>query len=153
MVSCLSLSLPGLGWALILRRGHGHSRWPQPVPASALPPLAAVSQLSARPRPDPITHPSPRSRARPNHPPSQPKSAAVLLPLTPHLLSIMSGRRLYIGRVSQDATRKDLESHFGTHGPIVDVRLMGGFAFLEFEQLKVRTTRSDHHRSDNQSRI
>jgi hypothetical protein len=55
----------------------------------------------------------------------------------------MSGRRLYVGRVSQDATRKDLESYFGTHGPIVDVRLMGGFAFLEYEQLKVRDQPSD----------
>jgi arginine/serine-rich splicing factor 4/5/6 len=58
----------------------------------------------------------------------------------------MSGRRLYVGRVSQDATRKDLESFFGTHGPIVDVRLMGGFAFLEYEQLKVGAKPMEHNR-------
>lgn len=48
----------------------------------------------------------------------------------------MSGRRLYVGRLDQDATRKDVESYFATHGPIVDVRLMAGFCFLEYEQLK-----------------
>jgi arginine/serine-rich splicing factor 4/5/6 len=53
----------------------------------------------------------------------------------------MSGRRLYIGRLSQDATRKDVEALFGTHGSIVDVRLMAGFAFLEYEELKVSAIR------------
>lgn len=51
----------------------------------------------------------------------------------------MSGRRLYIGRLSQDATRKDVEDYFGgSHGPIVDIRIMAGFCFLEYEELKVR---------------
>lgn len=60
----------------------------------------------------------------------------------PHpLLLTMSGRRLYIGRLSQDATRKDVEALFGTHGSIVDVRLMAGFAFLEYEELKVSAIR------------
>lgn len=52
-------------------------------------------------------------------------------------MSQQSGRRLYIGRLSQDATRKDVEAYFGAVGPIVDVRLMAGFCFLEFEELKV----------------
>lgn len=87
----------------------------------------------------------------------------------------MSGRRLYVGRVHTDATRKDLgqsasysttalqpptdsrcllpsppstrvlppnvvEAHFGGMGTIVEVRLMAGFAFLEFEKLEVSTT-------------
>ena len=51
----------------------------------------------------------------------------------------MSGRRLYIGRLSQDATRKDVEEYFGTHGAIVDIRIMAGFCFLEYEELKVRS--------------
>lgn len=52
-------------------------------------------------------------------------------------MSQQSGRRLYVGRLSQDATRKDVEDYFSTHGPIVDVRLMAGFCFLEFQELKV----------------
>lgn len=50
----------------------------------------------------------------------------------------MSGRRLYIGRLSQDAQRKDVEDYFGGLGPIVDIRIMAGFCFLEYEELKVR---------------
>lgn len=50
---------------------------------------------------------------------------------------MQSGRRLYIGRLSQDATRSEVETYFGTHGKIVDVRLMAGFCFLEYEELKV----------------
>lgn len=71
--------------------------------------------------------------------PANRQSSPALAPFsttTTQQLLKMSGRRLYIGRVSQDATRQDLQSYFGTHGPIVDVRLMGGFAFLEFEELK-----------------
>ncbi|KAM0752191.1 hypothetical protein T439DRAFT_202826 [Meredithblackwellia eburnea MCA 4105] len=49
----------------------------------------------------------------------------------------MSGRRLYVGRLPQDATRKDVEAHFGAIGPVIDVRLMGGFCFLEYGELKV----------------
>ncbi|KAK4704982.1 hypothetical protein P7C70_g1221, partial [Phenoliferia sp. Uapishka_3] len=49
----------------------------------------------------------------------------------------MSGRRLYIGRLAQEATRKDVEDYFGgSHGAIVDVRIMAGFCFLEYEELK-----------------
>ena len=62
----------------------------------------------------------------------------------PHFLSKrlkMSGRRLYVGRLDADATRKDVEDYFSTHGPIVDVRLMAGFCFLEYQELKVSPRR------------
>lgn len=54
----------------------------------------------------------------------------------------MSGRRLYIGRLPQDVTRKDLDGFFGAIGPIVDIRIMAGFCFLEFEELKVSLSSS-----------
>ena len=59
----------------------------------------------------------------------------------------MSGRRLYVGRLDADATRKDVEDYFSTHGPIVDVRLMAGFCFLEYQELKVSQPR--HHSGAN----
>ncbi|GAA5887280.1 hypothetical protein JCM5296_004586 [Sporobolomyces johnsonii] len=49
---------------------------------------------------------------------------------------MVSGRRLYIGRVPPQASRRDLEEYFGTHGRLVDVRVMSGFAFLEYDQLR-----------------
>lgn len=54
---------------------------------------------------------------------------------------LVSGRRLYIGRLDQDASKKDVEDYFSTHGPIVDVRMMAGFAFLEYQELKVSNER------------
>lgn len=54
----------------------------------------------------------------------------------------MSGRRLYIGRIPQEATRADFEDYFGRAGKLIDVRIMAGFAFLEYDDLRVR------HRSD-----
>ncbi|SGY25418.1 BQ5605_C018g08611 [Microbotryum silenes-dioicae] len=48
----------------------------------------------------------------------------------------MSGRRLYIGHLGPDVQRQDLEAYFSPLGRIVDIRVMGGFAFLEYEDLK-----------------
>ncbi|GAA6044014.1 hypothetical protein JCM8097_004299, partial [Rhodosporidiobolus ruineniae] len=48
----------------------------------------------------------------------------------------MSGRRLYIGRVPQQATNRDFQDTFGTVGKLVEVRIMAGFAFIEFDQLR-----------------
>ncbi|KPV71517.1 uncharacterized protein RHOBADRAFT_67060 [Rhodotorula graminis WP1] len=48
----------------------------------------------------------------------------------------MSGRRLYVGRIPQQASRADFEQHFGAVGRLVDIRIMAGFAFLEYESLR-----------------
>ena len=53
----------------------------------------------------------------------------------------VSGRRLYVGRIPQQATRADFEQHFGAVGRLVDIRIMAGFAFLEYESLRVRRRR------------
>ncbi|GAA5881827.1 hypothetical protein JCM16303_006470 [Sporobolomyces ruberrimus] len=47
----------------------------------------------------------------------------------------MSGRRLYVGRVPPDAVKRDLEDHFAGHGRLVDIRLMNGFAFIEYDRI------------------
>jgi len=46
------------------------------------------------------------------------------------------GRRIYIGRLSPDATKKDVEQFFGDYGKLLDVRVMSGFGFIEFENLR-----------------
>ncbi|BGP42984.1 hypothetical protein JCM10450v2_007103 [Rhodotorula kratochvilovae] len=51
-------------------------------------------------------------------------------------MSEMSGRRLYVGRIPQQATRADFEQYFGAVGRLVDIRIMAGFAFLEYDQLR-----------------
>ncbi|BGP19557.1 hypothetical protein JCM10213_000157 [Rhodosporidiobolus nylandii] len=48
----------------------------------------------------------------------------------------MSGRRLYIGRVPQQATNRDFQDFFGSHGKLVETRIMAGFAFIEYDQLR-----------------
>jgi hypothetical protein len=53
----------------------------------------------------------------------------------------VSGRRLYIGRIPQEATRADFEDYFGRAGKLIDVRIMAGFAFLEYDDLRVRLHR------------
>lgn len=53
----------------------------------------------------------------------------------------MSGRRLYIGRIPQEATRPDFEDFFGRIGKVIDIRIMAGFAFLEYEDLRVSPAR------------
>lgn len=46
------------------------------------------------------------------------------------------GRRLYIGRIPQEATRTDIEKYFGRYGTLLDVRIMAGFGFLEYDQVR-----------------
>lgn len=48
----------------------------------------------------------------------------------------MSGRRLYVGRLNEQATKDDVSAHFSTLGKVVDIRMMGTFAFIEYEDLK-----------------
>ncbi|GAA5900152.1 hypothetical protein JCM6882_002627 [Rhodosporidiobolus microsporus] len=48
----------------------------------------------------------------------------------------MSGRRLYVGRVPQHATNRDFQDHFGAIGKLVETRIMAGFAFVEYDQLR-----------------
>ncbi|GAA5853194.1 hypothetical protein JCM8547_000236 [Rhodosporidiobolus lusitaniae] len=48
----------------------------------------------------------------------------------------MSGRRLYIGRVPQQASNRDFQEYFGSLGKLVEVRIMAGFAFIEYDQLR-----------------
>ncbi|KAL7415089.1 hypothetical protein BDY24DRAFT_383668 [Mrakia frigida] len=45
-------------------------------------------------------------------------------------------RRLYIGRLAPDATRRDIETFFDKYGTMTDVRIMNGFGFVEFENVK-----------------
>lgn len=47
------------------------------------------------------------------------------------------GRRLYVGRISQDASRSDVERFFSTCGKVVDVRLLAGFGFIEYDDTRV----------------
>lgn len=50
------------------------------------------------------------------------------------------GKKLYVGNLSYDVTKEDLEAFFGEFGEIVDVKLIidrdtgrsKGFAFIEF---------------------
>lgn len=51
---------------------------------------------------------------------------------------MQSGKRLYIGRLARDATRRDVEDFFAKSGPLIDVRVMQGFGFVEFESPRVR---------------
>ena len=50
------------------------------------------------------------------------------------------GRRLYVGKLPSDANRDDLEKLFFRIGDLVDVRVLQGFAFVEFERLRVSCT-------------
>lgn len=50
---------------------------------------------------------------------------------------MQAGRRLYVGRIPQAATRADFEDFFGRMGKLVDVRIMAGFAFIEYADLRV----------------
>jgi hypothetical protein len=50
---------------------------------------------------------------------------------------MQAGRRLYVGRIPQAATRADFEEFFGRMGKLVDVRIMAGFAFIEYADLRV----------------
>ncbi|WAQ90804.1 hypothetical protein PtA15_13A203 [Puccinia triticina] len=47
-----------------------------------------------------------------------------------------AGRRLYIGRIPPDATRTDVEKYFGRYGTLMDVRIMAGFGFLEYDSVR-----------------
>ncbi|KAM0787991.1 hypothetical protein ACM66B_006192 [Microbotryomycetes sp. NB124-2] len=61
--------------------------------------------------------------------------------------SLSSGRRLYIGRLPPDVTRDEVESFF--EGKIVDIRMMQGFCFLEFETLEdAERAVADKHNAD-----
>lgn len=50
----------------------------------------------------------------------------------------MSGAstRLYVGRLAPDTTRDDVADLFNRVGPIVDVRVLNGFGFVEFEDVR-----------------
>ena len=50
----------------------------------------------------------------------------------------MSGAstRLYVGRLAPDTTRDDVADLFNRVGPIVDVRVLNGFGFIEFEDVR-----------------
>lgn len=48
----------------------------------------------------------------------------------------VSGRRLYIGRVPQQASNRDFQEYFGAIGKLVETRIMAGFAFIEYDQLR-----------------
>ena len=50
----------------------------------------------------------------------------------------MSGAstRLYVGRLAPDTTRDDIADLFNRVGPIVDVRVLNGFGFIEFEDVR-----------------
>ncbi|KAI9629884.1 hypothetical protein KEM48_012519 [Puccinia striiformis f. sp. tritici PST-130] len=55
------------------------------------------------------------------------------------------GRRLYVvsiplirsaRRIPPDATRTDVEKYFGRYGTLMDVRIMAGFGFLEYDSVR-----------------
>ncbi|MBW0518515.1 hypothetical protein O181_058230 [Austropuccinia psidii MF-1] len=47
-----------------------------------------------------------------------------------------SGRRIYVGRIPPEATRSDIEKYFGRYGTLLDVRIMAGFGFLEYDSVR-----------------
>lgn len=47
-----------------------------------------------------------------------------------------AGRRIYVGRIPPDATRTDVEKYFGRYGTLMDVRIMAGFGFLEYDSVR-----------------
>lgn len=49
------------------------------------------------------------------------------------LLFLMASNRIYIGRLSRDAQKRDVEELFTGSGQIRDVNLKNGFGFVEFE--------------------
>jgi RNA recognition motif-containing protein len=51
---------------------------------------------------------------------------------TPFLF-LMASNRIYIGRLSRDAQKRDVEDLFTGSGQIRDVNLKNGFGFVEFE--------------------
>lgn len=45
-------------------------------------------------------------------------------------------RRLYVGRIPPNASRLDVEDHFGSLGPKpVDVKLLTGYGFIEYDSV------------------
>lgn len=45
----------------------------------------------------------------------------------------MAANRIFIGRLSRDAQKRDVEDLFAGAGQIRDVNLKNGFGFVEFE--------------------
>ncbi|KAI9673122.1 MAG: hypothetical protein M1817_002984 [Caeruleum heppii] len=47
----------------------------------------------------------------------------------------VSSTRLYLGNLPREATKKDVEDHFATHGTgkITEIKLMNGFGFIEYD--------------------
>ena len=41
-----------------------------------------------------------------------------------------------LGRIPPDATRTDIEKYFGRYGTLMDVRIMAGFGFLEYDSVR-----------------
>lgn len=48
----------------------------------------------------------------------------------------MASNRVYIGRLSRDAQKHDVQDLFAGSGQIRDVNLKNGFGFVEFEDNK-----------------
>jgi len=45
-------------------------------------------------------------------------------------------RRVYVGRLPRDCTKRDVEQYFGDYGRMDDIKILPGYAFLEFESLR-----------------
>ncbi|KAJ5095530.1 hypothetical protein NUU61_004886 [Penicillium alfredii] len=63
----------------------------------------------------------------------------------------VSSTRLYLGNLPRNATKQDIEEHFGSHGSgkITEIKLMNGFGFIEYEDaLDARDIVPAFHGSD-----
>ncbi|ORY61183.1 hypothetical protein BCR35DRAFT_322492 [Leucosporidium creatinivorum] len=58
------------------------------------------------------------------------------MPTQTRRLSTPSGRRLYVGRLPPDCEKRQIEDLFSPVGDIIDIRVLGGFAFVEFERIR-----------------
>jgi arginine/serine-rich splicing factor 4/5/6 len=45
----------------------------------------------------------------------------------------MGGHRVYIGHLSRNAEKRDLEDLFKSYGRILDITVKNGFGFVEFD--------------------
>ncbi|KAK4050546.1 hypothetical protein OIO90_005013 [Microbotryomycetes sp. JL221] len=106
--------------------------WPKPhKPSPTKPPRVTTTKKPSKPTAKPPSNGCNGSKCGSGK--TKTVTVTVTKPAKP-TGGLSSGRRLYVGRLPTDVTRDEVESLFT--GKIVDVRMMQGFAFVEFDQLE-----------------
>ena len=49
---------------------------------------------------------------------------------------VTSSTRLYLGNLSRETTKRDIEKDFASTGAIKEIKLMNGFGFIEYQDAK-----------------